>query len=54
MAKPRVYGQAAHYNPSLWRGVRDRRKNRPQPRPRESVTPKPVAGQIVKEKEATQ
>ena len=52
MAKPRVYGMAARYNPSMWRGARDHKKHRP--RPRENVTPKPVAGQIAKEKEAAQ
>lgn len=50
MGKPRMYGQAARINPTMWRGAKDRKKNRP--RPRETVTPKQVAAQIVKEKEA--
>ena len=49
MGKPRKYGMQIHYNPRLQLDLRYQRKQRQ--RQRESTTPKPVAGQIVKEKE---
>jgi hypothetical protein len=48
MSKPRKYGMAASYNPKLWRGLKDRKS---KPRPREKVTPKPVAGRPTQGKE---
>lgn len=48
MSKPRKYGMAASYNPKLWRGLKDRKH---KPRPREKVTPKPVAGRPTQGKE---
>lgn len=52
MGKPNMYGMRTAYNPKLWRGAKDRRRQKP--RPREASTPKPVAGLIVKKKEAEQ
>lgn len=52
MAKARVYGIPATYNPKEWRGLRDPKKYRP--RPREIKTTGPVAGRAVKEKEAAE
>ena len=49
MAKPNMYGMQATYNPKLWRGAKNRRRQKP--RPREAYTPKPVAGLIVKKQE---
>lgn len=48
MSKPRKYGMPASYNPKLWRGLKDRKR---KPRPREKVTPKPVAGRHTQGKE---
>jgi hypothetical protein len=53
MAKPKMYGQAAHYNPNLWRGVRDRRQHPGHTRPSKNAA-QLVARQIAKEKEAAQ
>ena len=50
MGKPRKYGMQTQYNPRLQQDLRYQRKQRQ--RQRESTTPKPVAGQIAKEKEA--
>lgn len=50
MARPRIYGQAARYNPATWRRPRRRYMRYPTRSP-VKATPKPVAGQIAKEKE---
>lgn len=50
MAKPKKYGMATKYNPRLHLDMRYQKKQ--HQRQRESVTRKPVAAQIVKEKEA--
>ena len=52
MAKPNMYGLRTTYNPALWRGAKDRKRQRP--RPRETTTPKPVAGLVIKKKEAAE
>ena len=50
MGKPRKYGLQTHYNPRLQLDLRYQRKQRQ--RQRESTTPKPVAAQTAKGKEA--
>ena len=49
MGKPRMLGMTKPYNPKLWRGAKDRRKNRPRPREK----PPTVAGRTAKRKEVT-
>lgn len=49
MSKAKIYGLKTKYNPRLRFDMWPRKKR--QQRQRESVTRKPVAGQIVKEKE---
>lgn len=52
MAKPKKYGLKNKYNPRLQLDMRYQKKQ--HQRQRESTTPKPVAAQIVKKKEATE
>ena len=52
MARPKKYGMKTQHNPRLQMDMRYQKRQ--HQRQRESTTPKPVAAQIVKKKEATE